>query len=249
MAASKHFSSLQYAFCELQRIYLPSDLARSLYTPDEQEFARSFAVMLHAEIEHYIELSCTDVAKKIINASKSGQFFPASISFLFFSRLPPLNGGDKLGKKDGISRKITTRLYDANVKYEELINANEGIREKHLAKLLVPLSLSADNVDPTWLSEIDTLATFRGAFAHMSRNSNEASIAKVNPVDILQLCNRIVNGDPRLKRPGVISSLQELDEWLYQLDSAPTVTYIATNESLLARLWSGAQQCWLKVLK
>jgi len=211
---SSHFANLSSSILELKRIYLSDALASGQPTVDQQEMARAFILLAHAEMEWFVEQVCSVSAERIFNEAKDGRFNASSLALLTFSALDPLNGGDSLGKKGGGSRATKTRFGDAYAKLKDAAGKNDGIREKHLAKLMVPLGLDADAVDPTWLSDVDAFCTSRGAFAHMSRLESRSTHLRVNPVDVWALCNRIVFTNTQLGNGNIVASFEGLDDWL-----------------------------------
>lgn len=223
---SIHFNILSDEIKQLGATYLPK-IKNALPTPSEQELARAFAIFCHAEMEFYIESICREVGEKICLAAAAGTVASSAIPFIVFSNLQALGSGEKLGGKDSASRKVSTQFYQAKQKYEETLENNIGIREKHIAKLLIPLGLTSDHIDPNFLVDIDQFASHRGRFAHLSRSKKEAGPLTVNPWDFESSVERILNGPSGLPKSGKINSLRELDAW-----QRTTINNISTNIQL-----------------
>ncbi|HCH0556626.1 TPA: hypothetical protein NKO30_006758 [Pseudomonas aeruginosa] len=215
---SSHFAQLGANLLELKRVYLSSGAAPALPSAEHQEMARAFLVFAHAELEWYAERICIDLTELVLTEAKHGRFGSPTLALLTFSSLENINGGDSLGGKKAAVRLLTKRVGDASSKHKQLAEANEGVREKHLAKLFVPLGLTASQVDSAWLAELDTFASSRGAFVHMTRSESRASPLAVNPADVWQLCSRLVWGSSAASE--IVSSFQELDNWFLGLRSA-----------------------------
>lgn len=209
--ASSHFVALDANLFELKRIYLDAASASFSPTAEQQEMARAFVIFAHAELEWFVEKACSDFADVLLNEAGGGKFSASTLSLLTFSSLDPVNGGASLGKK-AASRSLNSRVGDAVAKLKVLADGNDGLREKHLAKMLVPLGLHSNHVDASWLADLDAFCSSRGAFAHMSRSMNQASHLAVNPADVWKLCSRLVWG----ASPGsnLVSSFQDLDDWI-----------------------------------
>lgn len=233
---SAHFDRLSSNLDELKRIYLASEATTQPPNAEHQEMARAFLVFAHAELEWYAERICIDLSDLILHEAKNGRFSSSTLALLTFSTLENLNGGDSLGGKKAGARMLTSRVGDAQSKHKQVAEANEGIREKHLSKLFVPLGLTGDQVDSTWLIDLDTLGTSRGAFAHMSRSESRASPLAANPSEAWGLCHRIVWGSPATSS-GSISSIEELDQWFLATKSAFNKVTVVTNQTLWERVF------------
>lgn len=211
---SAHFSNLTSSVQELRRIYLDDALAATVPTPDHQELARAFVTFTHSELEYYVEEACRELAQEAFKAAVAGNYGMASIAMVNFSGLEALGGGSTLssaGKKQ--ARRLSTRFGAAHSALIKTIDSNNGVREKNLAALAIPLGLDAGNIDNTWLNELDAFCSFRGAFAHMSRTSQRGSHLAVNPQEVWQKCERLIWTDPALAAQGVINSFESLDDW------------------------------------
>lgn len=224
---SHHFSNLAASIQELKRIYLDDALVAPTPTPEHQERARAFVTLAHAELEFYVEEALRDLATTSFNNAVAGRWGPPAIALLGFSGLPPLNGGSVLGtgKKKG-RRQIETRFGDAQAAHLKILDANNGVREKHIAAMAVPLGLDGKTIDNTWLNELDAFCTMRGAFAHMSRTNSYATHLAVNPSDVWTKCCTLVWTNAALAMSGTISSFESFDDWVEaeKLTLGPVVT-------------------------
>lgn len=227
--ASTHFATLSENILELKRIYLAAGAAVHAPTIEEQEMARAFAVFTHAEIEWYVERICIDFANKVLAEATNDKFSSSTLALLTFAAIEPLNGGQSLSKKSG-ARSLTTRVGDASAKQRALAEENEGIREKHLSKLFVPLGMNASHIHSAWLADVDSLSSMRGAQAHMSRSEKRASHLAVNPSDLWQLCDRVVWHQPTGST--LVSSFEDLDDWLVQAMGSFATVSVAKSPSL-----------------
>ena len=189
----------------LERIYLPATAA-VLPSSEDQERARAFVLFSHAEIEWYIEKATADYLDSVCDAAKDGLFNFSSLALVAFSGAKHAVGDSLGGKKDG--RSIATIFGKVRVDLRVVIDSNNGINEKSLAKILGPLGL-AGKVDPAWMNDMGNLSSIRGRLAHMSGGAGAAAVAAVNPEDVRVLSKRLVDGDG--VRSTLIRSLSSLD--------------------------------------
>lgn len=228
MSRSDAFSALVDSINALETEYIASPSAAPP-SITEQERARAFLVFAHAEIEHYIERACRKAAEDLFAAIKRGRVTRATLSFVTFNSAQPLNGGDTLGSKKKAARQLATTLGQSVDTYLKLVESNEGIREKHLAKLLVPLGLNSNDVASTWLLDMDALATKRGQIAHMSRTDSAAAPLGFNPADVRLQVNRVLFAAPASTGRVMIESLEQLDEWITDVSSGARRVVRARN--------------------
>lgn len=245
---STHFLNLTSSVRELRRIYLDDALTTAVPTPDHQELARAFVTLTHSELEYYVEEACRGLAQEALRAAVAGNYGRTSIAMMSFCGLEALRGGSTLstaGKKT--ARRLSTRFGAAHGALIKAIDGNNGVREKHLAALAIPLGLDAGNIDNTWLNELDAFCSFRGAFAHMSRTSQRGSHLAVNPLDVWQKCERLIWTNPALAAQGVINSFESLDDW-FEVEKQSFGSYVPVAAwrlrlvrflaSVLSRPWS-----------
>ncbi|WMD21559.1 HEPN domain-containing protein [Achromobacter seleniivolatilans] len=213
--ASSHFIKLTTSIQTLKNIYLDDALASPVPNDVHSELARAFVTFAHAEFEYYVEEALRELTHAAFNGAISGNFGSASIAMLAFSGMSSLKAGDKLGaggKKP--ARKLSTRFGDAKLAILKGLDANMGVREKHIAAMAIPLGLDAASVDNTWLNDLDAFCSYRGAYVHMSRTQQRADPAAVNPNDMWLKCKRLVWTDPTLGSPGSINSFESFDAWV-----------------------------------
>lgn len=234
---------LEDAVRSLKNVYLTPIATNQQPTNEQQEMARAFIVFAHAEIEWYVERASLELNEKVLNAGKAGAFSASSLALLTFAGIDPVKGGDSLGVAKN-PRTLSMRLGQACANHKKLAEENEGIREKHLAKLFVPLGLDADSVDSAWLGELEAFSSKRGALAHMSRSESRASPLAINPVDTWIQCERIVWG-PRIQAPNrQVCSLADLDAWLLGSASQFASVYSKTTTPSLGSLLLAIWQSW-----
>ena len=184
-------------------------------------------MLFHAELEEYIEESLKALAISAFAGVTSGNLSRVAVSLLLFSGLPAQTGGGKLrmptaggagnsigAKKEKLPRLLATRYGEAHGKYIAMVSSNNGAREKYLAALGVPLGLDAQKIDSNWINDLESICSYRGKFAHMSRKNPLIKVNEINPSDIWVTCQRILWGVGGLPQSGLISSFRDFDEWV-----------------------------------
>jgi hypothetical protein len=224
---SSHFVTLEESVNVLKQNYLNSGSFSAIPTPNEQEQTRGFVVLFHAELEQYIEEALKELANLAFSGVTTGKLSRVAISLLLFSGIPAQTGGTKLriptaggatglpgAKKEKAPRLLATRYGEAHSKYIEMLNKNNGVREKYLAGLGIPIGLDPQKIDPNWVNDLETICSSRGAWAHMSRKNPLSKINEIDPRDIWATCERLIWGVSGLPMSGLIGSFRDLDEWI-----------------------------------
>lgn len=213
--ASSHFFNMTTSIQKLKEVYLDEALNASSANDTHSELARAFVTFAHAEFEYYVEEALRELTLVAFNNAIAGKFGSASIAMVGFSGMNPLKAGDHLGnggKK--AARKLSTRFGDAQLAILKAIEANMGVRQKHIAAMAIPLGLDASSVDNTWLNDLDAFCSYRGAYVHMSRTTQRAGSGGVNPHDMWLKCERLVWTNRALGGPGSINSFESFDAWV-----------------------------------
>jgi|GEM_PF-1174010 len=213
-APTAHFSNLVLNYQTLVATYLPNVNAGSIPTQKEQELARAFIVLSHAEIEFYFESLCEEIISHAENEFRAGRVAKSALGLITFSSSPAQNGGQLLisGSKQ-YPRKLSERFHASAQAHRKVCEGNNGIRQKYLAPMFVPLGLTDESIDPNWIVSIDAFAERRGAIAHKSMSHVEAQPKNINPRDVSKDVARIIFDDPKLKTAGGISAIESFDEW------------------------------------
>src|SRR5882762_8615139 len=111
-------------------IFVPADLQAALLTDPLKARSGAFIVLAAAEIEFGLESACKRVAVLLRRASSPAL---SLVAWGFFHV-----------KSRGASPKLsmrTTPVGELATAYETLLEANHGIKEKHLVNLLIPIGV------------------------------------------------------------------------------------------------------------
>lgn len=156
---AERVSSLQAKFVDAQ---ISAEIADPTgYTPDPESLA-AFRLLVHAEIEDYLEQKARAGLKAIENAFNAGATsIRENISILVIARLV----GTEI-RFDGINWPNDVK--DALKKAEERCKDNNGIKEYSFNVLSVFAGKMPDELDPALAASLSSYGAERGAVAHKS---------------------------------------------------------------------------------
>ena len=169
MAGSQEFRTLRTRIRQLRNHFLPRRFdPTGSYSERQFDRARAFRLLAHAEIESYLELVSFETANKAYDAWQSrGIITEPLISMVAFTETP-------LGKvpetKPGTGKAdLQTRIEKSRNSLTKYSRAqNNGIRERNILRLLLPVGIREADLDSIWLSTIDSFGKDRGETAHKS---------------------------------------------------------------------------------
>jgi len=179
----------------LRKALLPYHLQVAVgnLTPDISIKALSYRLLCHAEIESYFENRATEINGLISAAWKNHRHvsYP-TLCMLGFSgfqmELPPDSFQDPVKKT-----KVDGRLGKSIGNYNYYVTRkNNGITEKSLVKMLLPLGIEISVIDPLLVVEFNNFATLRGSAAHQSTAGHVQ--AGVSPYDERERVSRLLKG-------------------------------------------------------
>lgn len=147
MSKTPRFAELSERIDDLHFRFVPSLDPTGTYSDAEYDAMSAFRLLVHAEIERFIEVLVEDALSR----------FPLKI---------------QSWKNNGCS----SRLVDALVHYmdrelRKVIKANNGVKSKNILAMLKPIGLNGSHLDNFWLQTMDTYGEVRGGHAHNSRRA------------------------------------------------------------------------------
>lgn len=173
MANTKRYSQLSKRIVVIEKSYLPVVNPTGNYSNKEQDDLRAFLLLVHAEIESYFEEVSESKVKAAFknwktNRTKSNVLL-ALVSFC----------------ENAISeQKLEERVNKALSFYINTLKKNNGIKERNLLEILLPIGVEYTTIDTTWLSTMTSFGTNRGDVAHKTA-------AVQQPLDPVTLKNTI----------------------------------------------------------
>jgi len=193
--ASLRYRQLEGRFRVLRRIFLPKRFSRiGAYGRDTLDRARAFRVLMHAEIESYVEDMVLEAAQKAFAAWRSS----GSVSVPLASLLASFDTS-KPGFPEAIGAKpfVRTRVGNILAQFEAKIRANHGIRARDLLALLLPIGVEDEKIDQAWLGTTDGFGIARGDAAHQSGLRSRVKY-EIDPQSDCRTAEQILEGLERL---------------------------------------------------
>jgi hypothetical protein len=176
---SPRYVALSAQISALRRHLLPKKLSPTgnYVRPDRVSVhSLSFRILCVAEIENYLEDRCAEIAKTALNSWRTNRHFSPPLQSLTvftdvkYDALPDYMIPKPKDQKDWDNLvSPAKRIEKAVSEYLTFVQSgNNGIREKNLIGLLIPVGLDLRAVDRTLLDRMDALGSRRGDAAHTS---------------------------------------------------------------------------------
>lgn len=177
MVPSELFENLKQRVEELKTSLLPDIKLDGKYSKKQFDMMRGFRMLVHAEIEDYLETRVKEIAimafKEFKNNKKPNITMLSLMSFT-----------DKFNcnlKKVEDTYKLEKRLNNALSHFINDIGKNHGIKEENILKMLIPIGIEQSLLDQTWLNDMNSFAQLRGDLAH-KRASTKTQIDPANEI-------------------------------------------------------------------
>jgi hypothetical protein len=132
--------------------------------PPNQIKLRALISLIHAEFETYFE----QVGNYIIDFFQNGTMTTTQSATIKGSILCY---GNK--SYEGGLESYFDRINSNVLQLKSIISSNNGIKEKDILKIILPLSFPVSLLDQTWLNTINSFGSLRGELIH--RNLNQIS--------------------------------------------------------------------------
>lgn len=188
MANSVRFEEMSTRLTELHRHLLPTVFsATGEYSDEELDRARGYRLLVHAEIEAYLEDISRAVVTNAIRLWKHDKQPTFSIIAFLASYHSGWSVGDdvnneeivKLARSRSIKDSIDEIIDLAQIQFIKKLNNNHGVREKNLKSLMLPTGVDIDDIDSTWITNLDDFGKLRGDLAHKTKSATD----EINPMD------------------------------------------------------------------
>lgn len=197
MPNSQRFGSLRRRLAGLRQHMLPEKFSPTgSYSARQIDRARGYRLLAHAEIEAFIEdISREAAVEKIREWSNYRKPSDLLICFLAFyhggweeeaSAERAFPSSSRSLVRDAVKEAVEIALRQ----YIQILNSNHGIREKDLKRLVLPLGVRLDELDPTWVTNMDEFGKKRGELAHKTVGAQQA----IDPLSELDSVNDLLKG-------------------------------------------------------
>ncbi|WP_405679903.1 hypothetical protein OG239_18100 [Streptomyces sp. NBC_00868] len=159
--------------------------------------------MAHAEFESYIEDRAVEVVNRAHHEWERGAVIRPCLLALVAHQESGLNIPDSISELGDRSSKYPTlkaRVETGKKRFSTYARMrNHGIKEKNLLLLLLPLGVTKDEIDATWLNTTEGWATARGDVAHTSATSTKMQV-QLDPRIELTTVREILAGFKQLDK-------------------------------------------------
>lgn len=200
MPTSTRFKEMSARLTELRHHMLPSKFsATGVYTDRQLDRTRGYRVLVHAEIESYLE----DVAREAVTKAIQEWTISRKPSSILVAFLAAYHSGWDTNEertdsdiielararkrmKDSIKEAIDI----AQKQYIQCVRNNHGVKEKNFKQLILPLGIETDQLDGTWLTNLNNFGTKRGETAHTAKTTTN----QINPEDEYNTVKKLLRG-------------------------------------------------------
>ncbi len=174
--ATARYRELARRLAKLRKHLLPATFSSiGNYTEKQLDKARGYRLLVHAEIESYLE----DRARFIINEcvrnwgvdQKPKGVLISLLSFHLEQESP--SAQDLRDELVGTKTRSRSSMKTAAQAFNAMLSKNNGIRESNILKMLFPLGVRPSEIDQTWLNTIDSFGADRGETAHTSLRAHQ----------------------------------------------------------------------------
>ena len=150
-------------FRRLGKHYLGfSKKINSDYTPRQLSAGAAFTVFAHGEIESYVEDCSLAIIERAELLWKSGKLSRPIACLLSFREAATIS--DQVPTKDIWSAPLVQAIQS----HKNVIGSNNGIRERHICKMYIPVGFDVRNIDPILIADLTAISSIRGDHAHQS---------------------------------------------------------------------------------
>lgn len=197
---SKRFRQLRTRVNQLKRHLLPSTFSPiGDYSSRQIDRAKGFRLLVHAEIESYLEDVSVSVVTNAIKQWKSGGNASRSLVSFLASYHSSWNIVDTLNNEQliaiaksrrDIKDSVNAIIDLAQTQFHSKVKSNHGIKEENFLLLILPTGIDPSELDQTWITNLDSYGSLRGEIAHKSHHTT----GLVNPKDESDKVTALIKG-------------------------------------------------------
>lgn len=194
MAGPEDLRRLINRIRDLRATFLPDRDPVGNYLPADYDRIAAFLLLGHAEVESFIEQRCLEIASEVV--AKWAADSEARSTIVALTAFSHRQGQSGLPESGAGRSRIREVVDEAKKSYSAVVHKNNGIKEKNLLELYLPLGLRESQFPSGFLAAMDTFGTERGGFAHTGIGSQTPP----DPVEALNRVTQAVVGLWRLDR-------------------------------------------------
>jgi hypothetical protein len=168
---SSRYKELSRRLVKLRKHLLPKDFSvTGDYTESQLDRARGYRLLVHAEIESYLE----DRARIIVNMCFKRWLLDRRPKTVILNLLSFHLDQKCVSQQDlkreymGQDARVEKAIRAASEGYNQVLSKNHGVREDSVLKILLPLGIKPSELDQTWINTMDSFGVARGETAHRS---------------------------------------------------------------------------------
>lgn len=201
--ASTRFIILNRRLSELERHYIRKIDPANFSTNRNQDLLRGYRCLVHAEFEAFLEERAKEaVLRALMQWERRQKPSKVITSLLAFSEQRLNCISNCIKNNDQKNLDLTDRIKIFVSTYINYLVHNHGIKEENVLNILLPIGVSRNEIDSTWLNTINSYGEERGKVAHSSGNVLKTIDPGTEKTTIDLLKNGIIDLDK------VISSLK-----------------------------------------
>ena len=183
MAESSLYRALGRSLERLRKHHLGFARRLAGYAERHLSQAAAYTVFAHGELENFLEDWALEILKAIAGKGFGPGFSPMLGHLLAYR--PQLN----LPSQIPANNAWQTHAGNAISSHQTAIRKNNGISERHVCTLLMPLGIDVKMIDSILISDLTAFAKIRGDHAHQSRRLHLGQ--QFDPFDRLAKINNI----------------------------------------------------------
>lgn len=177
--------------CEkkLRSTLITKTVTSSPTTETSQYRLRSYRLLSHAEIEHFIENRILDkVAAEKKKWKTNGVITKCLAALLAYTEVNLPGVSSKLADIT-TGNDIVFRVDRVVSTYEGKVKKNNGIKEDNIIPLLIPIGIDYTKINQTLLNDMSSFGSNRGDTAHNSSKVQHLIV----PADEINMVRQIIN--------------------------------------------------------
>lgn len=202
---SPRFRDLEQELSTLRDHFLPT-----AFSPtgdyDEQVYSHTVAyrMLAHAAFEAYVEDRVRELCLLAVKEwDKAGRVTKAVACLIAFSDQPMEKPPATIVPTQPTKQtswheisKLSGKITRVVRSFHSVVDRNNGIKEENLLRLLLPIGVEADELDNSWVADLNSFADARGKAAHTSTLNITRQLP--DPKDEYTLVQQLLGGFGRL---------------------------------------------------
>lgn len=167
------------------------------YSDRQLDRVRGYRLLAHAEIEAFVEDITFEAAQKSVSKWINTKKVSNSLFCLMahYHRGFGVEGDEETVPFPASSRpkvkEAIKELVDlAMLQYHKIQADNNGVREKNLYRLILPVGVCKDELDPLWITNLNEFSKRRGDVAHKAVKAQQ----QIDPRSELEIVKDLLIG-------------------------------------------------------